>query len=687
MLIKLIGVIARGGIPVRIWASGPFGGEEFLAGMLEAARALSSAMAGGCVRMMDFGRDKLIIAESRKGYTIVALADRAEAYIECLLRMISEEIDRSDIEESTGLVYSELSERIDAILGKFLRRKIEIKAKNIEEIFRLAAEHIASTHATIVQKVNMFFEHRDTSKLWGRTYANIRGSIEDAIKAALLGRYGEASAIALRLGGEIARILAIGSGLLASSMIHMPAPPLKLLDMMASELSLDDPFKRLAVVAVKYRLNKATVSEHIKALEEAIEAFGFDEDMSELARSLLFIDPNIGRFPRFAERLIGFLQKWSPTASRFIRSVIDRGKVFEKIYSITSLDEFKADLSAWKRRVRRTIQAVEGGKTAYVDLLLDLQVYLALLTALAESPVLPPEDRYEALSEVLGIYERYVRPALRSEHPLFSYSVMSIFQSVSVVLSELYSLATRSERPAYIRKMLEFLRDVIEVAELEWVPKRYNLSLLTVMTNAISPQLSDLGEIFPEEAELLYIIRRGVSLESLESLKNTRPYGYGVIIGNLLNTLVSFGLRMPAGSVRRRIISGGLRGLVNVYRWFLMLGVVCRDDIMTMTKQLALSEHDLPPDEFRELAEVAIALNKIAAPRPERYDYELAVISEYMIGLMLKAWSAFGDERFFRDARVILSLATEAWRKYGFEEKADDLLEIFVDVLGDQKPS
>ena len=130
-MIKLIGVIARGGIPVRVRALVDLKSEEFLAGMLEAVKALSSMIGGGEVRMLDFGKNKLLMTESRKGYTVIALVDKAEAYVERLVKIIADDIDNSGIEESTGIVHDGLVRQIDEIIDTYIQSELRESLREI----------------------------------------------------------------------------------------------------------------------------------------------------------------------------------------------------------------------------------------------------------------------------------------------------------------------------------------------------------------------------------------------------------------------------------------------------------------------------------------------------------------------------------------------------------------------------
>ena len=72
-MIKLLGVIAEGGVPIVIKTFVELKREELLPSLIEALKALSMVIGTGEIRRLDFRQDKLLVVESRKKYTVVAL--------------------------------------------------------------------------------------------------------------------------------------------------------------------------------------------------------------------------------------------------------------------------------------------------------------------------------------------------------------------------------------------------------------------------------------------------------------------------------------------------------------------------------------------------------------------------------------------------------------------------------------
>ena len=116
-MIRLIGVLTHGGVPVKIKSSMDAEGELILGPLIEAAKALSNVMGSGEVRKLGFRDNTLIVTETGKGYTIVALVNKAEDYMDSLLRVIADAIDESEIAPADGVVNDSHMMIIEKILG------------------------------------------------------------------------------------------------------------------------------------------------------------------------------------------------------------------------------------------------------------------------------------------------------------------------------------------------------------------------------------------------------------------------------------------------------------------------------------------------------------------------------------------------------------------------------------------
>jgi hypothetical protein len=75
------------------------------------------------------------------------------------------------------------------------------------------------------------------------------------------------------------------------------------------------------------------------------------------------------------------------------------------------------------------------------------------------------------------------------------------------------------------------------------------------------------------------------------------------------------------------------------------------------------------------------ALNRVAIQDPKKYDYEVAMTATPLISLLAKSWERLGHPRYHEQATEILRMSAEAWRKYGFYEKAENLEKLFQQLV------
>lgn len=693
-MIKLLGIIARGGVPIRIRTFMRLESKELIGGMLEAVKALSCAIGSKEVRMLDFGENKLIITESKKGYTIVALAEKAEEYIEELIKIIASDIDNSDIEEASGIVCGDLTHKIDNIIDTYIDERLDV---DLTKIMLDACEPLISYFEKTerYKKIIKSFQHEideTPDEKWGHFVDSVSGSFSDALDMALRGDFDHACAISIKIEDKIAKIFAIKMGLLALSMTNTIAPRIEELKSIAEKIKSDDPWSVLVKHAVRYRTGEITIIEYLDVYKRVMEKFEFADDNQSLAIAFLFVESTIGRFPEFAEKMAEYFKDKSEVIYTYIQTILERNRIFSKLYSITSFDEFKEDLSVWKAKISDILKKLDKmlrpsllarifgfrPRGADINILgithsLQLQTYIALLTALAESPVLPLNDRHKILTEIINLYDRYMQKLLHSDIALFSSTIMNTFQSISVVLNELSYFVTIKNLDKHLARINSFLEDILWITLREWIKKKSDISLITVITNALCPILAKKNVIYESEVKLLYLLSKLLDIRGISASKLIRPYGYAVIVGNLINTLSSFVHRIEDKKTKSKISNECIRGLLGIHRWFLSQGVICRDDILTMTYNI-WKLMDLADDSSLEnITKAVIAFNKIAVPGTKKYEYETAILAENLIGFLLRAWRILNNEEYLNIAREIYNRAIEIWLKYGFKEKAQEL--------------
>jgi len=694
-MIKLLGVISAGGVPIKIKASKKVEGKLYLAAMVEAVKGLSSIMGSGEVRMLEFQDGKLIVTESEKGYTVVALVDRAEEYVKTLIKIIAEELDESDIAPSRGLVGDNLRRTIDQIIETYIEDEIDVSLTNtLASVWNPIIGAIKGNEQlarAIEEADSIMSEEVDWEREWGRFKEKVKGTLRDALNYALAGDFDHACAVSIDLEDKLAKIFAIRMGLLALSMTRTIAPPIEELKRIAETLPEGDPFTELIRASVRFVRREITSRDYLEVFRRAAEHFEFLDDEEHLLLSFLFLDTRVIAIPDFAEKLADFFRRKSEVICSYISAIVDRANIFEKLYSITSYDEFKDDLGVWKGRIsgileeidrvvrpgflrrllRRVPMGVEANKLGITGSL-NLQTYMALLTALAESPVLTLSERKEVLSEVLRVYSEYFRRLLRSNIPLFSYTVDSVFQSVGVSMSEFFHMLPEGARKRHVGRMVEFLRDILRVLGEEWLRRHSDTSTLFVVTNAICPALTMAGELRDEEVQLIYMALNRIDTEAIDGMKNLSPRGFATNLGNIMNTLASLASKTLVGENRTVVLRECVDRVMDVHKWFLSQGVVCRDDIASATFHASLAADSMKEGELERILKVSVALNRIAVPGMESH-YDVAIVGEPLIGLLVKAWDKLGEEKYLATAKKILESSIGAWRKYGFDDKAIEL--------------
>ena len=376
----------------------------------------------------------------------------------------------------------------------------------------------------------------------------------------------------------------------------------------------------------------------------------------------------------------------SEVVCSFIEATNDRGKLFEKLYSITSYDGFRNELGVYKSQISSILgninwvldpdllwelkkegKGIEIGVTAS----LKLQNYIAVLTALAESPVLTISERREVLEEVLMLYQDYFRGLMLAEIPLFSYTLDSVFQSVSVANAEYYFLTTGNNRVQHLERILEFIDDIYNILTTEWPKARVRFSLF-VVGNAICPVLIRSDRMPEAGIRLVYLAMRLLDINTIDASQITRPEFYATNLGNTITTLTALAATLLEGEKRISILKKCVEISLDVQEWFVSHGVICRDDIISTTFHSTLILNDIDTQELERIASKVMALNRIAIQNPVKYDYEVAMMGSPFVEILINLWDRTQNEKYLKLARETFDAAYNAWIKYGFKEKAEN---------------
>lgn len=687
-MIRLIGVLTHGGVPIKVKSSVDSEGDLIVGPLIEATKALSQVMGSGEVRRLAFKDNTLIVTESEKGYTVVALVSKAEDYMNSLLRVIADAIDDSELPSADGTVEDIHKTTIEDIVSPYIRSHVEGSFPELFEtiwtpLLEKMTEH--NQYSAAIHEVDCLIKQAPSFDKWDDLRRKASGTLADALRLAQEGVFDRACALAMQEESPAARVFAVKMGALTHSMTKTVAPPLTDLREIAKGLPREYPFADFAKTLVEYIAGTAIPADYSRVFRDAVNKFEFVEDDEHLMLGFIFLDPRIINYGDFHSQMAKYYEGKSKVFCSFIETIEERGKIFDKIYSITSYDGFRDKLGVYKAQITsirgnlnwvidpslyeelaREKKAIEIGVSAS----LRLQNYIALLTALAESPVLTISERKTILSEVLMLYRDYFRGLMKAHIPLFTYNLDSVFQSVSVAHAEYYFLSTGSERERHLKETVEFLSDIFETIRSEWAKAGVRFSLF-VVSNAICPVLTRANSLGTDEIRLVYLASKLQDLNTIDATQITRPTNYATNVGNAMNTLTALALRVFDESQKPNLLKLAIETSLDVFEWFLSHGVVCRDDIVSATYHLTLMAQYLDNDTLERLVNRAIALNRIVIQDPEKYDYELAMMASPLLDILGIAHNRFKQDRYNEMAQGMYLLALEAWRKYGFEEMAD----------------
>jgi hypothetical protein len=461
-----------------------------------------------------------------------------------------------------------------------------------------------------------------------------------------------------------------------------------------TQLPDDYPFTDIARTLVGYISGGKIPADYSRAFREAIKRFQFVDDVEHLMLGFLFLDARVVDYPHFASELINFYKGKSEIICSFIEAMNERGKLFEKVYSITSYDGFRDELGAYKSNITGILGSInwvmdsdllwelkKEGKGIEIGIIasLKLQNYIAVLTALAESPVLTIGERREILEEVLMLYKDYFRGLMISDIPLFAYSLDSVFQSMSVAQAEYYFLATDEIRNQHMDDSIEFVSDIFNIIDEEWPKSRVRFSLF-VVANALCPVLA-MAKTMPEVGvRMVYLAMRLLDINTVDASQITKPETYATYFGNTISTLTSLASQILEGEERKIVLKRCVEIILDIQEWFVSKGVICRDDIITASFHSTLVLDILDDSDLEKITNKIIALNRIAVPNTKKYDYEVAMMASPFIEVLIYAWKKLGNEKYLKLARETFDIAHTAWIKYNFHEKAENFKKKYGDV-------
>ena len=349
-MIRLIGVLTEGGVPVVIKTYVETEGEMIIGALISAAKTLCDAMGSGEVRKLAFKDNTMIVTETKKGYTVVALVDSAEDYMDSFLRIIAEEIDESDIPQADGAVNDQHISLVTTVLETYIKDKIESSLSDLVSLVWPPIQDAIDTDSNLKEVILLLEQKLNTANLepeWNTLKARTETSLENALQYALAGEYDRACAASLGLDYDAGRVFAIKMGQLARSMTKTAAPAIKELQKVAAGIKTDDSSSDLGRKIVGFLRGEVTPAGYTEALQNAAEAFEFGDTQTDLLFSFLFMDTRISLIPDFSKALVEYLKGRSDIARAYVFSIIDRDTIFDKLYSVSNYDDFKDTLGLY----------------------------------------------------------------------------------------------------------------------------------------------------------------------------------------------------------------------------------------------------------------------------------------------------------------------------------------------------
>ncbi|MFW9846651.1 MAG: hypothetical protein ACFFD6_07885, partial [Candidatus Thorarchaeota archaeon] len=678
-MIKLIGVLSEGGIPVYMKGTAETEGEMILGPLVEASRSLSSMMGSGDVRKLAFRENTMVVTESKKGYTIVALVSRAEDYMDSLLRVISDALDMSDLAPADGSVMSEHKEITKRIVDLYIKEDIEASFPEVvSSIWSPISDAVMRSPelSHVREKIDRLFEKKDDSRQWAAFKEGIHSSLGAALSYALRGAFDYACAASFDEKDVVAKIFTVKMGALTMSMTKARSPPVSELKRIANEIPDNHQLAKLVKTLVGYISNEIIPADYSRAFREAVQTFQLhDDDDENLMLGFMFLDTRIVDYPVFAERMVSIYSDKSEVVRSYIQAIEERTSIFDKLYSITSYDDFRDEMGVHKGRISSIISSIdkvlvpeiegelmEGrGLEIGIAASLKLQNYITLLTALSESPILTIGERGEMLEEVLSLYRDYFRTLMQTRVPLFAFTIDSVFQSLSVAYAEYYFILTGQARDDHLHEIITFLSDIMDTMEEEWPKTRVRFSLF-VVANAIFPVLTRAGILHENEIRIIWTAMMLQDVKTIDAIQITRPQDYATNLGNTVTSLTALASKLLPDDTRKDIMKLCVATGLDVQTWFMSNGVICRDDIISTTFHASQALEFLGDSELEPVVNQVVALNRVAIQDFERYDYEVPMIASTLIEVLVKAWKKLGDERYHDLAKELYDVSFAAWR-------------------------
>lgn len=703
-MIKLLGVITEGGLNVKTKFFGKEKQKKLIPSLISAIKGISETLGQTEVKKLDFGDEKLILTRSEKGYTVTALTDRAEAYINKLIQIIAKDIDENEeIPPSSNIVRERVGETIEDIMGTYVRDTVRINFfDSIVNMWNLIFEEIKADD-TILKRFNAVDRRVDRSKSpsyqWKQFSSKIEVNFDHAVNYALNGNFDHACAASLGVEDPMRKIFSIRMGLLSLDTIGMKAPPLTLLEQQLDKIPQENAYTAILKLDIKSKKKKITPTEYLRILKAAIKQFEEDNGQEHRVKPFLFLGESFGYFPKFSQKLAEFFNDKSECLSNYINARIDRGKMVQKAHSISEREEVRHEINEWTRKIEnitdeldtilnptlltrlcRLLRDRTNLNTVSLKYLSELQAYLRFLLTLTQSPILNLAEHKEKFEEIVTHYQ-YFRKTIKKGIPIHHVSLLDAFSMVSSSLRSLYHLSTSKERNNILKKSHSLLKHILDITIKEIVRIRPTIRMLVNVSSNLS-ELFTMADVKKEEEILLvYLLLENIDLEKIEDWKRSYPPNFIAISLNLFFSLAPIADKFLTGRKRKKILKKCTDSVVKLMKWFLYQGKVSKATLTSLCFYISKIIDVYSPSELEELAKTIIGFSKIAIPDWQEKDYYLAEESSVLIDFFLKVGDQLENDDFFAIAEQVYGISLNAWVRNGFQAKARELEKEYSQVF------
>lgn len=674
--------------------------ENVVPKLVAATRGISEAMGTAEIKSIEFRRDTILITESRKKYTVVALTEGAEDYIHNLLRVIAEDIDEDEsVPPSGGKITDNLVKRITSILDTYITDTIWFHLpESVFQVWDPIYRNVRNRDVISSRLNQLYGELRKSSDeletTWEKFTSNITYNPEEALEYALNGDFDYACAASLESSDPLWKLFAVSMGLLSLSMTGMHAPPFQVLHETLTQIPDSmNPYKNLLQSAVAYKKHSISRSDYLHAFEKTISQFEGSQDREHLLLSFLYLRAPLAFFSTFAKKLANYFKGTSEVVRTYIRSIVERNHIIKRAYSITNSSEFIEKLTTWEGRIQEIKSELSSvlqpgilNRLLKVDLrrpeidkktlhgLMNVETYMTLLTALAETPILNIAERKERLQEVFNLYTIFFIPALEKGLPIPCSNIGNALQDFGVTIAELSTI-----NPSIIENNSKKIRNTLKKAMeflIQEAPKiSPYLGYFQSMTSYLSSSLTRSNLQFEEELLLLYLILELEDLNRVEDWKQIDPHNFIARSINLFSTLASLSLKYTTGKRQKRLLQECVKRLITLQKWDLLHGSVVRYDLFNLLYYVSKILDSFSDDEAKRVTKTLLGFSRITVPDWEENDYDLALLSDPLLHILIETGHRLSRDDFIEVAKTVFQISLNAWQKYGFHEMAQDLRE------------